>query len=99
MANSGRYNPARVEQEIVEVARQMLKENDDIGATVLECTELSPHAVASQNTAPAGAGLHDTDERDLLGLCPAALPKTHLARLGLQASGLDSMRCGTHSPP
>ena len=48
MANTGRYNPAKVEQEIADVARQMLAENDDIGAILLECTELSPHAVAVQ---------------------------------------------------
>jgi Asp/Glu/hydantoin racemase len=49
MANTGRYNPAKVEAEIVAVARQMVVENDDIGAILLECTELSPHAVAVQN--------------------------------------------------
>ena len=48
MANTGRYNPGKVEQEIADVARQMLAENDDIGAILLECTELSPHAVAVQ---------------------------------------------------
>ena len=37
-----------VEQEIADVARQMLADNDDIGAILLECTELSPHAVAVQ---------------------------------------------------
>jgi hypothetical protein len=49
MANTGRYNPVKVEQEIVHVAKTMLKENKDIGAILLECTELSPHAVAVQN--------------------------------------------------
>jgi hypothetical protein len=29
----------------------MIAENDDIGAILLECTELSPHAVAVQNAA------------------------------------------------
>jgi len=48
MANTGVYNPAKVEQEIVDVAKQMLREHDDIGAILLECTELSPHAVAVQ---------------------------------------------------
>jgi hypothetical protein len=51
MANTGRYNPAKVEQEIVAVAKRMIKENKDIGAILLECTELSPHAVAVQNAA------------------------------------------------
>ena len=49
MANTGVYNPAKVEQEIVDVANQMLQENDDIGAILLECTELSPHAAAVQD--------------------------------------------------
>jgi len=49
MANTGVYNPLKVEQEIVAVAKQMLQDNKDIGAILLECTELSPHAVAVQN--------------------------------------------------
>jgi Asp/Glu/hydantoin racemase len=49
MANTGRYNPARVENEIVSVAKRLVSENKDIGAILLECTELSPHAVAVQN--------------------------------------------------
>jgi hypothetical protein len=49
MANTGVYNPAKVEGEIVAVAKQLLAENDDIGTILLECTELSPHAVAVQN--------------------------------------------------
>ena len=49
MANTGRYNPAKVEKEIVSVAERMLVANKDIGAILLECTELSPHAVAVQN--------------------------------------------------
>jgi aspartate/glutamate racemase len=49
MANTGVYNALKVEQEIVAVARQLVEENDDIGAILLECTELSPAAVAVQN--------------------------------------------------
>ena len=48
MANTGIYNPKKVEQEIVAVAKQMVAEND-IGAILLECTELSPHAFAVQD--------------------------------------------------
>ena len=48
MANTGVYNPVRVEQEIVAVAKQMIAEDDDIGAILLECTELSPHGFAVQ---------------------------------------------------
>jgi aspartate/glutamate racemase len=49
MANTGKYNPSKVEAEIVSVAERMLVANKDIGAILLECTELSPHAVAVQN--------------------------------------------------
>ena len=49
MANTGRYDPVQVENEIVDVAKKMVAENNDIGAILLECTELSPHAVAVQN--------------------------------------------------
>jgi aspartate/glutamate racemase len=49
MANTGVYNALKVEQEIVAVAKQLVEENDDIGAILLECTELSPAAVAVQN--------------------------------------------------
>jgi Asp/Glu/hydantoin racemase len=49
MANTGKYNPAKVEAEIVSVAEKMIAENKDIGAILLECTELSPAAVAVQN--------------------------------------------------
>ncbi len=49
MANTGVYNALKVEQEIVAVARQLLQGNKDIGAILLECSELSPAAVAVQN--------------------------------------------------
>ncbi|MDA9982520.1 hypothetical protein N9H39_07235 [Gammaproteobacteria bacterium] len=49
MANTGVYNPLKVGQEIVAVAKHMLQENKDIGAILLECTELSPHAAEVQN--------------------------------------------------
>jgi hypothetical protein len=48
MANTGRYNPVKVERELVSVAERMLVAHKDIGAILLECTELSPHAVAVQ---------------------------------------------------
>ncbi|MFA9419450.1 MAG: hypothetical protein ACERLB_04810 [Gammaproteobacteria bacterium] len=49
MANTGVYNPQLVEQEIVDVAKQLLRDNDGIGSILLECTELSPAAVAVSN--------------------------------------------------
>ncbi|MGI9643320.1 MAG: hypothetical protein ACR2N9_11140 [Acidimicrobiia bacterium] len=44
---AGRYNPVKMENDIVTVAKQMIEEHD-IGSILLECTELSPHAVAVQ---------------------------------------------------
>jgi len=48
VSNTGKYNAARLEADIVAVAKRVVAEND-IGAILLECTELSPHAVAVQN--------------------------------------------------
>jgi Asp/Glu/hydantoin racemase len=48
MQNSGKYNPARLEADIVATAKRVVEKND-IGAILLECTELSPHTVAVQN--------------------------------------------------
>ena len=44
---TGRYHPARVTAEIVAAAKQVV-DNNDIGAILLECTELPPAAVAVQ---------------------------------------------------
>ena len=44
---TGRYNPARVTTEIVAAAKNVV-DNNDIGAILLECTELPPAAVAVQ---------------------------------------------------
>jgi Asp/Glu/hydantoin racemase len=48
MKNSGKYNCSRLEADIVATTKRVVEEND-IGAILLECTELSPHAVAVQN--------------------------------------------------
>jgi hypothetical protein len=48
VSNTGKYNAARVEAEIIETAKLVMQEHD-IGAVLLECTELSPHAVGVQN--------------------------------------------------
>lgn len=47
--NVGHFNPSKVEQELVDVARQMVKDNPEIGAILLECSVMSPYAWAIQN--------------------------------------------------
>lgn len=44
----GHYNPAKLEQGIVELAKQMINENPDVGAFLLECTLFPTHARAVQ---------------------------------------------------
>jgi hypothetical protein len=43
------YNPQAIEKDILAATKRLLKKDKDIGAILLECTELSPHAVAVQN--------------------------------------------------
>ena len=47
MSNSGRYNPAKAELDVVNAAKRLV-DNHDIGAIFLECSELGPHAHAVQ---------------------------------------------------
>jgi hypothetical protein len=49
MAVNGSYHAGRFEADVLAGARQLFKKDKDIGAILLECTELSPHAVAVQN--------------------------------------------------
>lgn len=44
----GGYNPAVLERGLVELAQQMVKENPDVGAFLLECTLFPTHARAVQ---------------------------------------------------
>jgi len=46
---TGRFNPKKLEQELVDLAVKMVKENPDVGAIVLECTEFPPYAHAIQD--------------------------------------------------
>jgi len=45
----GSFSPKALEQELVELAKKMVREHPDIGAVVLECTEFPPYAHAIQN--------------------------------------------------
>ena len=46
---TGRFNPKKLEKELVDLAKKMVKENPDVGAIVLECTEFPPYAYAIQD--------------------------------------------------
>ena len=45
---AGSYSPKKLEKELVDLAKKMVKENPDVGAILLECTEFPPHASAIQ---------------------------------------------------
>jgi len=45
---TGRFNPKKLEKELVDLAKKMVKEHPDVGAIVLECTEFPPYAHAIQ---------------------------------------------------
>ena len=46
---TGRFNPKKLEKELVALAKKMVKEHPDVGAIVLECTEFPPYASVIQN--------------------------------------------------
>ena len=46
---TGSFNPKKLEQELVNLAKDMVKKHPDIGAVVLECTEFPPYAHAIQD--------------------------------------------------
>ena len=48
MACTGTYNAARFEADVLAGIKRLMKKDKNIGAIMLECTELSPHAVAVQ---------------------------------------------------
>lgn len=48
MACTGKYNAARFEADVLAGIKRLLKKDKDIAVILLECTELSPHAVAVQ---------------------------------------------------
>ena len=44
----GHINCAKFEQELVDLAKEMVSKNPDVGAILLECTEMPPYAWAIQ---------------------------------------------------
>jgi hypothetical protein len=49
--NTGHFNSGIVEQEVVSLAKKMMDENPDVGAILLECSDMPPYAWAIQNAA------------------------------------------------
>lgn len=45
----GPFNSYKVEQELVELAKQLISNNPDIGAILLECSDMPPYAWSIQN--------------------------------------------------
>ena len=48
MACDGKYNAGRFERDVLSGVERLMKKDKDIAVILLECTELSPHAVAVQ---------------------------------------------------
>ena len=48
MTADGKFNASRMERDILEGIKRLLKKDKDIAMILLECTELPPHAVAVQ---------------------------------------------------
>jgi len=49
LRGAGSYNPYRLEQGVVELAKDMVREDPEVGAVLLECTLFPTHAHAVQN--------------------------------------------------
>jgi hypothetical protein len=49
MMMTGKLNPGRLEAEIVTAAKNLMRRDKNVGAILLECTELSPHAFAVEH--------------------------------------------------
>ncbi|MBA7705836.1 hypothetical protein ES703_114676 [subsurface metagenome] len=48
VANTGRLNIAKLGQELVDFSKQVVNDNPDIGAILLECSDMPPYAWAIQ---------------------------------------------------
>lgn len=45
----GHFNNAKIQQELVDLAYELLHDNTDIGAILLECSDMPPYACGIQN--------------------------------------------------
>lgn len=46
---TGHFNSHKLEQEVVDLMRQFIRENPEIGAILIQCSDLPPYAWAIQN--------------------------------------------------
>jgi hypothetical protein len=46
---TGQFNSSKIEQQLVGLAKQLVADNPDIGAILLECSDMPPYAWAIQN--------------------------------------------------
>ena len=46
---TGSFNSYKIEQQLVDLAKQLVSNNPDIGAILLECSDMPPYAWAIQN--------------------------------------------------
>ncbi len=46
---TGHFNSRKIEQEMADLARQLVRKNPEIGAILLECSDMPPYARAIQN--------------------------------------------------
>ncbi len=46
---TGHFNSYKIEQQLVDLAKQLVSSNPDIGAILLECSDMPPYAWAIQN--------------------------------------------------
>ena len=46
---TGSFNSYKIEQQLVDLAKQLVSSNPDIGAILLECSDMPPYAWAIQN--------------------------------------------------
>jgi len=46
---TGHFNPARLEKELVGLSKKLVAENQDVGAILLECSDMPPFAWSIQN--------------------------------------------------
>ena len=47
---TGQYNSAKIEQELVSLASKLVKDNPDIGAILLECSDMPPYSWSIQKS-------------------------------------------------
>ena len=47
--STGQFNSAQIERELVELAQELVAEHPEVGAILLECSDMPPYAWAIQN--------------------------------------------------